>query len=194
MHVQTCFLVYFGLKVLWSGRWLFTLGAGESQRLQYCCIKDGNFWTFANLLRFFLGCKYIVCADYRCISCLKGLIACSFCSETFISLHNFSVLYCSWWLGMEVLHPLVPISSDGLTSCFFLPSCSLAAKEVLTLVSWKVKAMLLLCLPQSKNVRIMKVSASFSAVTQRPQALLLVLQCDTLSFVLEKCWRRVLGN
>lgn len=35
------------------------------------------------VLRFFLGCKYIVCADYGCISILKGLIVCRFCSETF---------------------------------------------------------------------------------------------------------------
>lgn len=106
-----------GVKVVWSGRCLFTLGPESHKDHSITALKMATFGLLP-ILRFFLGYKCIVCAHYRFISLLKGLIVCSFCSETFISLHNFLVLYCSWWLGMEVLHPLVPISSDGLTSVF----------------------------------------------------------------------------
>lgn len=61
------------------------------------------------------------------------------------------------------------------------------------MASWRVKAMLLLCLPQSKNVRIMKVSASFSAITPRVQALLLLLQCDALSLCVSKTLEEGVG-
>lgn len=107
--------MYFGIKVKLI--WELSVQTG-GQRTTVLLHFRWQLLDFLPVLRFFLGCKCVVCADYRCISVPRGLTVCSFCSETSIYLLIFLALYCSWWLRMEVLHPLVSISSGGLTSAF----------------------------------------------------------------------------
>lgn len=92
-----------------------------------------------------------------------------------------------------MLHPLVPISSDELTSLFpsFMQFSQQEGSDTGIMEGESNSAALSTSEQKCENC---PGEWRFSAVTPCARALLLLPQCDMLSSASAECWRRVLGD